>query len=826
MSAVVALLFAGGGLNAVAQEAPSAKAVVFADIDISNAEILHQDAGTVTVGFDIMNRAATVQEGIRYGIEVRRMMAAGQASVDSLVADETLRLAAGASQYRQLTYRAPEFLSGAYEIWVVSRTQSGVMLGLSKAGAVTFSGTGSYVDIGHASCVLSVGDEEKTYPLGNGVDIGSDEVLTLSCDIRNGRSGTVSVVPVFQTYRRSSFGESVTVPASGQSFDIARGETKGVRFLVPVPSVPQAYDVRMTLHDADGAIISNSVTAHYVVRGISGAIQGATFDAASYAKGDTMTVSGFWTGSADRFPGSRGQGSAIADANIRVLAVGGDGDACASFTGTLDPSQSRFSVSGPVTSDCGEPSSVVVFLLSGDRELDKVVLGADPSSARGVTLNDTEKNRFSSLIPLSLKDILVRVVLVMFLISVIFILLKMNGGKARRGVRSWLVLFALCGMSLYADHASAITWWVGESADAGAWFTVDADKGTYQTGETIQLYGVVEYAHCVNGWGGYAVEAEIEGRDTMLGADFDFYPDAPGNQHIWVTGYLEGTGRAPRIPGQYDIELKGTFFQWGNDITTGEATIPITVVAENRTPTVPVIEGAIIGTVGTEYVFTATSTDPDGDRIRYQFHSGDHWALLPSDHDFVDSGVPQSFSLSWDVPGTYSVLARAKDVPYNHSQWATHTIVISETPPEPQVLTLCIGGSDISPYTLRRGEVRTLSAHYGPDGDCGDTDISGDVTFSDAGSAPVSIDGSVLRADAAGTEAVTAIRVSDGLSDSVSVQVPPSCTYDCAKEEHCPDESYSVPITCDDGTSSGTHDCTGIGVKVCGFNMREVAPGE
>ncbi len=99
-----------------------------------------------------------------------------------------------------------------------------------------------------------------------------------------------------------------------------------------------------------------------------------------------------------------------------------------------------------------------------------------------------------------------------------------------------------------------------------------------------------------------------------------------------------------------------------------------------HTPSSP--SGPDSGTPGTSYSVSATTTDPDGDDVAYNFDWGDEtesgWT------SFVRSGGSASLSHSWSSQGTFDVRARAKDTYGAKSGWSVaHQIVIGHPPNTP-----------------------------------------------------------------------------------------------------------------------------------------------
>jgi hypothetical protein len=145
-------------------------------------------------------------------------------------------------------------------------------------------------------------------------------------------------------------------------------------------------------------------------------------------------------------------------------------------------------------------------------------------------------------------------------------------------------------------------------------------------------------------------------------------------------------------------------------------------------------------------------------------------------------------------------------------------------------LTLCTddgSGNQIkAPVSqgLSIGDTYDLYPHYGPNGDCSDTEATSASWSEDTSSNVISLSGSspkTVTASASGTEAVSASY--SGASDSVSFIVASPCTSStCTAEEeaeHCSGEEFVINDGC-----NGTKTC--IGTRNCDFNWREVAPGD
>jgi len=98
----------------------------------------------------------------------------------------------------------------------------------------------------------------------------------------------------------------------------------------------------------------------------------------------------------------------------------------------------------------------------------------------------------------------------------------------------------------------------------------------------------------------------------------------------------------------------------------------LAIAAESLSPTKPdAPEGPESGGVGTSYTYSASTTDPDGDKISYLFDWGDgtysNW-VGPK-----NSGQTASASHAWSSKGSYAIRVLAKDEHGKQSGWSDPT---------------------------------------------------------------------------------------------------------------------------------------------------------
>ncbi|HSD58303.1 MAG TPA: PKD domain-containing protein, partial [Methanotrichaceae archaeon] len=93
----------------------------------------------------------------------------------------------------------------------------------------------------------------------------------------------------------------------------------------------------------------------------------------------------------------------------------------------------------------------------------------------------------------------------------------------------------------------------------------------------------------------------------------------------------------------------------------------------NNPPAIPAIpSGPNSGYGGTSYSYTTSSTDPDGDNVKYTFDWGDETS---SETMLVNSGTSASATHSWIAAGDYEIKAMATDSRGLSSEWSPSAAV-------------------------------------------------------------------------------------------------------------------------------------------------------
>lgn len=247
----------------------------------------------------------------------------------------------------------------------------------------------------------------------------------------------------------------------------------------------------------------------------------------------------------------------------------------------------------------------------------------------------------------------------------------------------------------------------------------------------------------------------------------------------------------------------------------------------NSAPNVPTITGPATGVTGTNYSYVMTSTDPDGDTLRYGFDGDGNNSVdrfYPST-GYVASGTGQTAIKSWSTPGTYIIQASAQDSKGAGSNFTAKTITI--TNPVAAALNVCPTSATVGD----KGGTASLKAWHtttgvtfngcaAPNG----TDRTSSANWSSSNSGIASVDNGSSKGRVTGVTPggpVTIQATYSSLSDSSAITV--ICTkvtcsnYTDEAQLVCTTDQFHPSDSC-----GGTLNCPGA--RTCDYNWKEVAP--
>jgi len=345
--------------------------ITVADVSLDNIKIISQNTNRFKVSFDVVNNSSQVQPSIKYGVflvlendilKYSELMPLYKAeyTVDQKIYSEEITLDGNSRINRTIEYIAPSYLVGEYLLFAEAYISSGLPLGTQGVNdPIILKGSNQFLEIVPSSCHLTIegGDVDREYNIAEGISIDPQkEKLIGICKVINHFHKKIKAVPTFETYRRSPFGEKVNESQSTLGeFQFGPMKEETISFVLPVNMEPQAYDTKVFLKIGE-KIVSNSIFMHYVLKGAGATIQNVTFDKSSYLKGETAQIILLWTGSADQFPDSRVEGTAVKDLTVDLF-IGDkeNNQICGQATQKLDSRTPSARIAVPITKDCNNP---------------------------------------------------------------------------------------------------------------------------------------------------------------------------------------------------------------------------------------------------------------------------------------------------------------------------------------------------------------------------------------------------------------------------------------------------------------------------------------
>lgn len=362
---------------------PASNVVVLATVNIQNAKIISQKDNLFNISFSMTNGTG-VQTGVKYGVELLSIDPKNQYTADEKVYPESFSLPSGTNFSKSFMYQAPKTLAGTYNLFLVSKNESGLMLGRVSLGKVTLKATLQGIEILPSTCYLQVVGENGSphYTLTQAVEIAKNETLNLTCNINNTLNNTIDVKPVFETLSQSAYGK--VAPQTGGSIEaitIAPKETKTFTVTLPTVNTPQVYSANVKL--TEPTVTSNTINALYTLSGPQATILNLTLDKNSYKKDESAKISLVYT-SAGVNPKSRIKNtSALTNFIVKATMVNENGKECItpiSQALVQDLKNPKVEIPATIKNDCLNPKVSVTLLDDKGNVLDQKDFLTKPGS--------------------------------------------------------------------------------------------------------------------------------------------------------------------------------------------------------------------------------------------------------------------------------------------------------------------------------------------------------------------------------------------------------------------------------------------------------------
>jgi len=217
------------------------------------------------------------------------------------------------------------------------------------------------------------------------------------------------------------------------------------------------------------------------------------------------------------------------------------------------------------------------------------------------------------------------------------------------------------------------TWWrdnVYGRADIDPW--LGWDDVVYLICDFIELFGYGAAANIAEAIQKFSLIMDI---DELLYQLYELITAGDAEIHHATFTFSASPGYHTILAG---LRASASGFITGTGVAVAAGAVESITINGYAPPNTPTVNGPGSGTAGQTYSFSAVSTDPNGDDIKYQFDWGDgniEWT------DFEESGIPVSISHQYEYGGIYTIKVKAKDKDLLESNYGTHTITISSNHP-------------------------------------------------------------------------------------------------------------------------------------------------
>jgi len=168
----------------------------------------------------------------------------------------------------------------------------------------------------------------------------------------------------------------------------------------------------------------------------------------------------------------------------------------------------------------------------------------------------------------------------------------------------------------------------------------------------------------------FAVTTEPDGENVYY-----YFEWGDGTNSGWLGPFTSGTQTSAQktwtAAATYTVRAKAKDI---NQVSSEWSDSLLVTIMVDRPPNTPTINGPAQGEPGTSYLYTFTTTDPDGDMVYYYIDWGDDQVS-----DWVgpyNSGATATVTHQWAEEGTYTIQAKAKDILGAESDWGTLEITM------------------------------------------------------------------------------------------------------------------------------------------------------
>lgn len=348
--------------------------VTIADVNFTGAKIISQEGNNIKISFSMDNRFKS-QSDILYAVKLKRNIGEDNiAIVDEKIFDEVLSIDKGQIIKKEITYSAPKFLAGEYELMLQAETQAGLVLSFYDLGSISLVGDNKFVELKDCRLLVEGETGSKEYFANEGIDILADENIIVRCKAENHFTENVTVRPNFENRLRSSFGIMVEDDNKAQADINLNGmESRVVDIKADKGLKPQAYEGKLYLMGANNEVSSNAVSFHYVVNGESATVNNVSLDKSSYQKEQIAKITVMSSMSAGNFIDARLPNVELTDLFLDMEISNQSGESCITPIAEkrLKVTDGILDFNEKIIKDCDNPGVLVTIKNAQGKVLDQ-----------------------------------------------------------------------------------------------------------------------------------------------------------------------------------------------------------------------------------------------------------------------------------------------------------------------------------------------------------------------------------------------------------------------------------------------------------------------
>jgi hypothetical protein len=524
--------------------------VRLATVNITDAVITSQKENLFNIHFQISNREG-VQTGVKYGIQLISSVGGKKNVVDDISYPDSFTFYTGTIIEKDITYTAPNVLSGEYELILTSMNSEGFPFAFKSLGQVTIS-SGSNVSIIADSCFLSVIGEKGNpiYTLDSVVDIDKNENLSITCAVSNSSKKDIKISPVFETYEGvTSYGSLVEVESlKTESISLKPQETKNVTLNLPKAKNPETYNIKFNFKYDNKA--TNSINPKYLIRGKNVSITNVFLDKDSYLKNEIANISILWVPPTNKLLRTINNDSY--GVVLEAIVKDGSNKNCGEqINKKINSGLEKFSIL--MQKNCSNPNVLVTLKDDAGNILDQ----------KGVIVKTNSASQMPNIF---------YIIIIIVLLAIIGLYLYMKN-KKETGLKILLFVFFFAGLS-FTGSASADTFnstcgynTAGNGNNVSCTYTIDV--GTVNSGEAINTSFI--QSNSVSGFYAGPTTVKWNGSNGLINS----CSSAPCTAS-YINQYTTPVIYASSYNGNYDLNILATWTFAGS--YTSNINVPYQVV--------------------------------------------------------------------------------------------------------------------------------------------------------------------------------------------------------------------------------------------------------